>query len=77
MPDLNFDGKEYDLDESSEDAKSTVASLRFVENRMLDLSRELAVYNAAKLAYVQSLNMELDKSNIKPFEIEEEVVEID
>ena len=76
MPDLTFDGKDFDLDDLSEDAKSTVASLRFVENQILELSREVAVYNAAKLAYVQSLNEELNKSNIKPFQVEEETVEI-
>ena len=55
MPLINVDDREDELDAWSDEAKSSLASLRFVDAEIEWLSAQLAGARAARVAYVQAL----------------------
>ena len=59
MPNVTIDGKEYDVDSLSKEAKEQLASLRFVQGEIQKTQAQLAVYNTAASAYSQALKNEL------------------
>ena len=63
MVKITIDDIEYDTDNMSDNGKAQVASLQFNEAHMNRLRNELAIADTAKIAYVNALKMELDKSN--------------
>ncbi len=62
MPNINIDGKDYDLDQLSAEAKSQLASLQFVDNELQRLNAQSAVLQTARMAYSKALNDALPKA---------------
>tara|TARA_B100000674_G_C37182280_1_gene620251 strand:+ start:15 stop:239 length:225 start_codon:yes stop_codon:yes gene_type:complete len=60
MPKLTLDGKEYDTENLSDNAKAQLASLQFNEVHMNRLRNELAIADTAKIAYTRALKLELE-----------------
>ena len=61
MAKMTIDGKEYDTDTLSDQAKATIASLQFVDARIQQLRNELAIADTARIAYARALKRELEK----------------
>lgn len=61
MATVTIDGKEYDTDTLSDQAKATIASLQFVDAQMQQLRNELAIADTARIAYARALKGELEK----------------
>ena len=61
MPNINIDGKEYNLDDISENAKSQLASLQFVQSEIRRLESQMAVNKTAASLYTNALKNELEK----------------
>lgn len=55
---VSIDGKEYDLDASSEQAKAQLQNIQFCEMRLRQLKNELAVADTARLAYSAAIKRE-------------------
>ena len=55
MASINIDGKEYDIDALSDDAKSQLGSLQFVQAEMKRIEAQMAVYKTAYAAYSNAL----------------------
>ena len=61
MPTITIDGKEYDSDQLSEEAKQQLGSIQFVDKRIEELKNEIAVYQTARNGYARALSEMLDK----------------
>ena len=61
MPKITIDNIEYNTEDMSDNAKAQLASLQFLEVQMKKIKSEIAVYETAKSAYIQSLKAELEK----------------
>jgi len=61
MPKITIDNIEYNTEDMSDNAKAQLASLQFLEVQMTKIKSEIAVYETAKSAYIQSLKTELEK----------------
>jgi hypothetical protein len=61
MPKITVDNIEYNTEDMSDNAKAQLASLQFLEVQMKKIKSEIAVYETAKNAYIQSLKAELEK----------------
>tara|TARA_B100001059_G_scaffold136436_1_gene136773 strand:+ start:127 stop:312 length:186 start_codon:yes stop_codon:yes gene_type:complete len=61
MPKITIDNIEYNTEDMSDNAKAQLASLQFLEGQMTKIKSEIAVYETAKSAYIQSLKTELEK----------------
>lgn len=61
MAKVNIDGKEYDTDALSDDAKANIQNVQYCEQKMAELKRELAVTQTARNAYAQALKGALPK----------------
>ena len=59
---VKIDDQEYDLDKLSDDAKSQLVNLQFVDAQLQQLSNELAVADTARIGYTNALKLELSKS---------------
>ena len=62
MAKIKIDDVEYDTDDMSDNAKAQVASLQFNEAHMNRLRNELAIADTAKIAYVNALKAELERT---------------
>ena len=60
MASLTIDGKDYDSDDLSENAKAQLVSLQAVDRRIENLQEELAILQTARIAYGNALKTELD-----------------
>ena len=60
MATVTIDGKEYDTDSLSKEAKNQVASLNFVQSEIQRLQAQLAVYQTAASAYSNALKNLID-----------------
>ncbi len=56
MPNITIDGKEYDIDELSEEAKAQVASLNYVDQELIRLTANVAALQTARNTYGRALN---------------------
>ena len=56
MPNIKIDGKEYDIDELSDEAKAQVASLNFVDQELSRLTAQIAAMQTARNTYGRALN---------------------
>lgn len=56
MPIIKIDGKEHELDQLSDVAKSQIASLRFVDAELQRINAQAAVLQTARLAYAKALS---------------------
>ena len=61
MPKITVEGIEYNTEYLSENGKSQLASLQFLEVQMNKLKSETAVYQTARNSYVAALKAELEK----------------
>lgn len=61
MPKITVEGIEYNTEDLSENGKSQLASLQFLEVQMNKLKSEIAVYQTARNSYVAALKTELEK----------------
>lgn len=61
MPKITVEGIDYNTEDLSENGKSQLASLQFLEVQMNRLKSEIAVYQTARNAYVVALKAELEK----------------
>ncbi len=63
MSTVNIDGKDYEFENLSDKAKSTLVSLQFVQSELIKTNAQIAAYKTAENAYKVSLKKELDESN--------------
>ena len=61
MAKLNIDGREYDTEKLSEDAKAQLTNVQVVDRKVSQLQQELAIMKTARNAYIRSLQEELAK----------------
>ena len=59
MPKFKLDDIEYNSEDLTENGKAQLASLQFLEVQMNKLKSEIAVYETAKIAYVNQLKKDL------------------
>jgi Family of unknown function (DUF6447) len=55
MTTLNIDGKTYELDSLSIEAKAQLASIQFVDNELARLQAQAAALQTARMAYAKAL----------------------
>ncbi len=56
MPMITIDGKQYDTDKLSDEAKNQLGSIQFVDKKIQELKAELAVYQTARNGYGKALS---------------------
>lgn len=56
---ITIDGNEYSLDKMSDDARSNLLNIQFVDNQIQQLQNEWAVADTARLGYTAALKKEL------------------
>jgi len=61
MPNITIDGKEYDTDQLSEEARNQLISIQFVDRKIQDLNLEKAAHQTARNAYAKALSDILQK----------------
>jgi hypothetical protein len=59
MTTIQIDGKDYDLDKLSTDAKSQLASIKFVDAELSRLQAQAAALQTARMAYAKALQAAL------------------
>ncbi|MGV8899981.1 MAG: hypothetical protein ACOH2B_12165 [Burkholderiaceae bacterium] len=59
MLNITIDNIDYDLDTFSDEAKSQLASLQFVDAELKRLSAQTAVFQTARMAYSKALQVAL------------------
>lgn len=55
MATITIDGKEYNTDNLSEEAKAQLTSLQVTDRKIADLNTELAIAQTARNAYARAL----------------------
>ena len=60
MAKIVINGKEYNTDELSQEAKNNIGSLDFVQKEIRRLEAQIAVYKTAEIAYSKVLENSLD-----------------
>ena len=61
---ITIDDVEYDLKDLSEDAKSQLANIQFVDAQLQQLNNEWAVSDTARIVYTNALKSELKKIKV-------------
>jgi hypothetical protein len=61
MASITIDGKEYDTDTLSDEAKSQLMSLQFCDAELQRLQAEAAAFQTARIQYARALQKELQK----------------
>ncbi len=56
---ITIDEVEYNLDDFSDNAKSQLASIQFVDAQLQQLSNELAVSDTARIGYTNALKADI------------------
>ncbi len=56
---IKIDGKEFDFDAFSEDAKKQLQSLQFVDAEISRMNSQIAVFKTARIAYAKALNQSI------------------
>tara|TARA_B100000965_G_C19012038_1_gene507147 strand:- start:323 stop:505 length:183 start_codon:yes stop_codon:yes gene_type:complete len=60
MTEIKINGKDYDADSLSENAKKQIISLQFVQNEIQKLNAQIAAYKTAEVAYSKALEKEIN-----------------
>jgi hypothetical protein len=55
MPKLTIDGKEFDTEELTDEAKNQIGSIQFVDRKISELQAEIAAMQTARNAYANAL----------------------
>ena len=58
---ISIDGKDYEFESLSEEAKAQITNIQFVDEQLLQLNNEWAIADTARIGYTNALNAELDK----------------
>lgn len=61
MAKITIDGKEYETDDLSEDARNNLANTKYCDDKLAQLKREQAIVQTARNAYAQALQNALPK----------------
>ena len=61
MPTITIDGKDFDLDDLSKDAKAQIDSIVLCDRKLAELQSEAAIIQTARNAYVGALQELLPK----------------
>ena len=56
MTTIKIDDKEYDFDKLSNEAKTQLISMQFVDQELQRLQAQAAAYQTARIAYAKALN---------------------
>ncbi len=59
---ISIDGRDYELESLSENAKAQIVSLRVVDAEITKIDQQLKIYKTARAAYARALKGELDKT---------------
>ncbi|GAB2851324.1 hypothetical protein GCM10027277_19500 [Pseudoduganella ginsengisoli] len=59
---VTIDGVSYRVDELSEEARTQVTNIKFVDNEIATLNARLAVYATARKAYENALRLAMPRS---------------
>ncbi len=59
MPTINIDGKDYELDQLSTDARAQLQSMQFVDAELLRLQANASALQTARMAYAKALQAAL------------------
>lgn len=62
---ITIDGNEYNIAELSDNARSQIANIQFVDTQIQQLKNELAVTDTARMAYSAALKDDLTLVNNK------------
>jgi hypothetical protein len=62
MAKITIDGKEYETDDMSDEAKAQLQSLQFVDNEILREQLKTAALQTARNAYAQALQAALEEA---------------
>ena len=62
---VTIDGKEYKLKNLTENAKSQLINIQFVDNQLQQLNNELAVADTARIGYTKALQSELANKEVQ------------
>jgi hypothetical protein len=65
MPTITVDGRQYDADKLSDQAKAQITSLQFVDAELQRLQAQSAVLQTARSAYLRALSEILAADNEK------------
>lgn len=65
---LTIDGKEYDLDKLSEEARNQVVNLRVTDQEIARVKQQLAIYQTARSTYAQALKKALPEVDAAEFQ---------
>ena len=60
-PKVTIDGKDFEIDSLSDDAKAQLTSLNVVDQKIVDNQRDAAILQTARMAYAKALNEALPK----------------
>ena len=60
MAEIKINGKDYDFESLSENAKKQIVSLQFVQNEIKKLNAQIAAYKTAEVAYSKALENEIN-----------------
>ncbi|MEQ5829362.1 MULTISPECIES: DUF6447 family protein [unclassified Sulfitobacter] len=63
MAKLNIDGREYDTETLSEDAKAQITNVQVVDRKIVQLQQEMAIMKTARNAYIRDLQSKLPKES--------------
>ena len=55
MPNITIDGKKYDTDQLSDEARNQLISIQFVDREIQELNAEIAALQTARTAYARAL----------------------
>ena len=61
---ITIDEVEYKLDDLSDNAKTQLANIQFVDAKLQQLNNEWAVSDTARIGYTNALKAELTKINV-------------
>jgi hypothetical protein len=61
MPEVTIDGKNYDTDQLSDEARNQLISIQYVDRKLQEVQLEQAAYQTARNAYTKALREILQK----------------
>jgi hypothetical protein len=65
MPKITIDGKEFDTEQLTEEARNQIVSIQFVDRKIQELKAGLAAYQTARNAYAKALTEILNKEQVQ------------
>ena len=61
LPKITIDGVDFDIEALSDEAKSQIQNIDFVNSEIQQKSNELQIAHTAKLTYLNALKREIEK----------------